>query len=188
MLFSLKLRAIVLLTVLMGFLVTSLFDTSEQVTLNVIPANSYKLISTPIENYQNAYVLPRGKAVLKNLSFPQSWLAPDSNDVLQLIFIIIYLIIIIFYLFKLNIIKPFARDISKSIKLLGYGIIVFKIVEIIRNQYYSKLILSKTGNDFILDYNNNSWLYALAFAMIFLWISKAYKKANELQKEVDLTI
>ena len=107
---------------------------------------------------------------------------------LQLIFILIYLSIIIFYLFKLNISKPFTKDISNSIKLFGYGFIIFKIVEIIRNQQYTSLILARTGNNFILDYNTNSWIYGLAFVIIFIWLSKAYKKANELQKEVDLTI
>ena len=54
--------------------------------------------------------------------------------------------------------------------------------------YTNKETALQAQNNFLLDYNDNSWLYALVISGIFLLISRAYKKANEIQKENDLTI
>jgi hypothetical protein len=186
---TIKFRVLLLLIVLIYFFISSFFNVPKEVFFNVTASNNYQLKNIPIKNYQNAYVLPQGKMTINNLTKFQRWIAPEisGNDVVQLFFIIVYLLIIAIWLFKLNIEKPFLADISKAIKLLGYGIIALSFIIYIRDGYFSKLISSYSTNEFSLPHNN-SLIYSLAISLVCNWLSKAYKKANKLEKENALTI
>lgn len=186
---TLKFRITLLTLLLLYFFVNSLFNIPEEVYFNVSATNNYQLKNIPIKKYQHAYVLPQGKMVMNNLNKFQRWVAPEinGNDVLQLFFIIIYLSIIAIWLYKLNIEKPFIKDISEAIKLLGYGILIFSFIIYIRDSYFSRLILVESIHEFSFK-PTNSWLYGLGISTICVWLSNAYKKANELQKEQNLTV
>lgn len=187
--FQMKFRIILLLLLLVYFFVSGIFNVPQQVFFNVSATANYQQKNIPLKNYQQAYVLPQGKMAMTNLSRFERWLAPEmnGNDSLQLFFVIAYLLIIALWLFKLNIDKPFLADISRALKLLGYGILIFSFIFYIRDLYFSKLIAAHSENEFSLHYTN-TWLYGLTSSAIFIWLSKAYKKANELQNEQDLTV
>jgi membrane-associated phospholipid phosphatase len=158
--------------------------------LNVTATDKYPLKYIPVKTYATSLVLPEGKIMIDHLSFFQIWIAPESNgnDILLLIFVLLYGLIIFVWLFKLNIQRIFIPDISKAIQLLGYGILVAYCILYLRDSYYNKLIMLRSNYEFSLRSGHNTFVFALAASGIFIYLSKAYKVANQLQKDQAFTI
>ncbi len=189
---STKKRLLIVLLLFLGFLIKSFIDVPENIQLNLVTNKNIPYKKIPSKYNPSKYSLPMGKATfeIEGFNYFQRWLAPKNYryNNLRLVLIIILLIIAWVYVYKNKIDTPVLNFTSVGIKLLVSGIILYSIINIILNGYYSGLVIKKTDHNFRLDYNHSNIILTIWLCLALIWISKMYKQVDVLEKENALTI
>jgi hypothetical protein len=189
---SIKKRLLTVSIILLYLLIKSFINVPENIQLNLV---TYKNIHPKqiLSKYNpSKYSLPMGKATFKieGFNYFQRWLAPTNYryDKLRLVLINILLIIVWVYVYKNKINTPNPNFSSLGIKLLAYGIILYSVINLFLDRYYSVLVSIVTENNFKLDYNDGYINQNIWLCVALIWMSKMYKQVDVLQKENALTI
>ena len=166
---------------------------TEGTTVSVKPAENGPYANRPVCDYEAGHVQLSGYFQITHPSFFQKLLLPDavhSIDLFFLLFMAIGSIIIILIVPKLQQQNLFRKDISNSIRLLGYLIMLHGILSIYRiTMYVPEQIEQLTNNEFTTSVPFPIFIWAeLYFSLVVLALGSMYKRGIQLQEEQDLTV
>ena len=189
MLLKYKIITSILLAITLVFLVKDLFSTNSLVFLHVRPTAQHLQNNIPLEKYGNQSIYLEGKMETRDLNFWQALLVPQegSANIIQYLFIILYLTSILVQLFKFNLQRLFANEVSNKIKLLGYGFLAYGIIDIFRSDYLNTVVKKLTNNNFELNQKSDS-IFIISAMSLLLIIGKLFERGREIQLENDLTV
>lgn len=180
---------IALLATFIAFAAT-IIEWKDDVAINVKSFPEKKIMLDSSINY-NVVLAP--KVELKNLNFFQAKMIQSSNsyfDTVNLFFYLIVISVTLFFSYKYSINNIFQHQFSNILKWTGIVIIAFLIIDYIRDFYTATLIIKQTKQ--LYFFNNNNYLIwfdiRLLIAIYLIWLHKAFKKAEKLQEEADLTV
>lgn len=163
------------------------------VTVSVRPDFNYPHPNTVISGYGSGNIKLTGEFEISKPTFTQRLLLPDSFfefDSLNCLLIIVLSVLVLRLLPYIHSSMLFQADISKRIKLIGFALIIFWIVDMLRIFFYTiPEISSLTNHQF--KYQKSGFMVVplpLWLGIIILWISSLFKKAFSLKQEQQLTI
>ncbi|MEO7531882.1 MAG: hypothetical protein ABIS69_10735 [Sediminibacterium sp.] len=169
------------------------FSESEGVTMQVIPVKNGKYHNKPVTIYSAGSVTVGGQFRIINPSLGERILLPNVStdlDMITLVFLSIMSIIIIIVTPKLQQQHLFRKNISDSIRVLGYLMILHGIINIYRTIVYSpRKIELLTNNEFTTQHGFPVIICAeLYFSLIVIALAGFYERGIKLQQEHDLTV
>lgn len=174
-------------------LIISQFPGSDNLHVRIKPVEFGAFSNKTITTYVTGTVQLNGELIL---SHPTIWQrvmftnAKTNLDIISLLFIAVISIIIIRITPKVFQSNLFRKDISRSIQLIGYLMILHAIVSIYRTMGYAPAEINRiTHNEFTSFITFPILIWAEAYtALIVIAIGSAYKRGIQLQQEQDLTV
>lgn len=169
------------------------YSNEKKLVVAVEPVETSLYFNKPITNYGVDSVLLKGQLEIVNPTFLQKMLIMDASpdyDMFTLIMTAIISIIIIRLLPKLHSRNLFRKDISASIRLLGYLLIFHAMVSYYRTIVYTPGEIGRITNNEFTNHRTFPVLICaeLYTAFLVIAIGSAFKKGIQLQQEQDLTV
>lgn len=167
---------------------------SEGISMPVKPSDNSPYKNQPVAHYTTGQVQIGGQFTIRYPTVSDRILLPNLStdlDMITLLFIAIASVIIILIVPKMHQQNLFRKDISNSIRLLGYLVIVHALLSIYRDVYYAPLrIEALTNAEFTSQHHSFPLLYIgeLYFSMIIIALAGFYQRGIKLQEEQDLTV
>ena len=169
-----------------------LLVTRENIHTAVVPVKE-TLSEKTVAFYGSDTIRLQGELIISNPTALQKVLLTDTTmdiDIISLIFMGVISIIIVRIIPKIYQQNLFRRDVSNSIKAIGYMMFLHVILRVLTNLWYAPgEIVRLTHNEFTTHRTFPVWLYAEGYtALLILAIGSAYKRGVLLQQEQDLTV
>jgi hypothetical protein len=169
------------------------FWNGNGITIPVKPVENGRFANQSIATYATGTVTLSGYFTITNPGVTEKILLPNQTtdvDLFTLLFLAIVSVIVILVTPKLFQQNLFRKDISNSIRLLGYLTIFHSTANILRTSYYAPLTIeSLTNNEFTTHRGFPITSYAeLYFALALIALAGVYKRGIKLQEEQDLTV
>jgi hypothetical protein len=167
---------------------------SEGISMPVKPSDNSPYQKQPVAAYTSGQVKMGGQFTILDPVIADRILLPNLStdlDMLTLFFIAVASIIIVLIVPKLQQQNLFRKDISNSIRLLGYLVVVHATLSIYRNIYYAPTrIEALTNKEFTAQHHSFPLLFIaeLYFSMIIIALAGLYQRGIKLQQEQDLTV
>lgn len=175
------------------FMVIGSLVSDTSISIPVSPTFDYPQYDTAITTYGNNLLKLSGNLEIKQPTIYQRLLLPQrfiEFDVLNSLLVISISVLILRLLPHIHSSVLFQTDISKSIRLIGFILIIFWLLDILRIFAYTLPEISRlTHHQFI--YHINSFMLAPVpfwLGITVLWIGRIYKNAFNLKQEQQLTI
>ncbi|WP_207492138.1 DUF2975 domain-containing protein [Aridibaculum aurantiacum] len=172
------------------FIVMALIDSSS-ISIPVRPPYNAENATT-LAAYSTATVYALGKLEIHQPSLLQRIVFPNFLSIFDVFRILFWLFLSIPLLLLVNTIdknSAFRDNAARYLRMTGFIMILFFILEPVRNAYLNQEVLALTEkrfrllHDFGFDNQLKLWIGLLA-----IWFSRSYKKATQLQAEQDLTV
>ena len=169
------------------------FSESKGITMPIVPRESGAYANRSIAIYEGSIIKLGGQLTISDPGFWERLLLPHvitDLDMLTLVFMALASIIIIWMAPKLQQQNLFRKDISNSIRLLGYLIMLHGILSLYRILVYGPgKIESLTHNQFTSQRGFPITVSAeLYFSLIVIALGSMYQRGVKLQQEQDLTV
>jgi hypothetical protein len=166
---------------------------TDGILLSVKPLPGSQFNDKPVANYAEGNVALGGQLTILNPGFIERAFLPDATtdiDSVTLLFLAAASVIIILVLPKVKQENLFRKDISTSIRLLGYLVMAHGIFSIYRIlEYAPKRIEAITNHEFTTIRSFPLMTMAeLYFSLIVIAVAGIYKRGIKLQEEQDLTV
>ncbi len=165
---------------------------NENIHVSVVPGKIGSYDSKTVVVYGRNAILLQGELIIANPTFLQKVLLTDTTtnlNIISLIIIGMLSIVIIRIIPKIYQHNLFRKDISASIRALGYIMIVHVWLMAFCAFYTPSIIEHLTHNAFTTHNTFPIWLAVEVYAAwIILAVASAFKRGLQLQKEQDLTV
>lgn len=165
----------------------------DSISVPVQPTFNFTNYDSSFAKYGENAIRLSGKLEIVHPTLTQKMLLPVSlleMDVLNCLLIITMAILILRLLPHIHSTVLFQKDISPAIRSIGFTLIIFWLLDLLRIFYFTIPEISRlTNNQFI--YQKNSFMFIPVpfwLGLAVLWIGKVYKNAFTLRKEQELTI
>ncbi len=167
--------------------------TTEDFIIYVEPLENTMFAHKDIIAYPAGNIELSGKLVLKNVTIADRILLSSVStkfDLFTMIFMVIGSVIIILIAPKLHQQNLFRKDISNTIRLLGYLIMLHGVLNTIRIvKYIPEKIEVLTNHQFTNTGTFPNIIWAeLYFSLVILALAGMYQRGIKLQEEYDLTV
>lgn len=190
--YRLQFISILLLLLLSVGMVKNIISNHRSAWLKVQPTGQYLQKNNPVAKYGQNNIYLEGKMELSGLNFWQCALIPTEGnpDIIQWLFLISYLLIIIYNIFRFDEKRFFAKELSNTITILANGILLYLFITFLQSQHLNNMVEHITNKDFELSNPApNLTSLALLFSMALLKIiARLFKRSHQLQLENDLTV
>lgn len=174
------------------FAVGGLFnDSAIQIPVKPQFLSSYK--DKVVASYSKGTVHINGEFQIDNPNLLQRLLLPDSLlefDILSNLLLITLAVIVLKLLPHVHSQKLFKTDISKTIGLFGWALMIFWLLDSLRIFFYTMpQIKILTKNEFMFA-RTGYLIFPIQFwlGIGILWVSRLYKNAFNIKQEQELTI
>jgi len=169
------------------------YSKKDSITVSTYPVENGPYFNHPVSTYPSGHVQLTGLLIISHPTVLQKILLPNADtgfDLFMLLFIVIGSIIIILIVPKLQQQTLFRKDISNSIRLLGYLIMLHGILSTYRTfKYIPDQIEYLTNNEFTGSSTFPIIMYAEFYvSLMVIALASLYKRGIKLQEEQDLTV
>ena len=167
--------------------------TEENITVSVEPIENSPYAHHQITAYASGKVQLSGQLIIQHTNLLERLLLSDANskfDFIALLFMAIGSVIIILIVPKLHQQNLFRKDISNSIRLSGYLLMLHGCLNIYRTLIYiPEKIELLTHHEFTSHRAFPILIGAeLYFSLVVLALAGMYQRGIKLQEELDLTV
>lgn len=167
--------------------------TEENITVSVEPIENSPYSHQQIAAYTSGKVQLSGQLIIQHTNLLERFLLSNANskfDFITLLFMAIGSVVIILIVPKLHQQNLFRKDISNSIRLLGYLLMLHGCLSIYRVLIYiPEKIELLTHHEFTSYRSFPIIVFAeLYFSLIVLVLAGMYQRGIKLQEELDLTV
>lgn len=174
-------------------MIIALMIGDDSISVPVQPGFNYPNYDSSFANYGENMIRLSGKLEITHPTLTQKILLPVSlleMDVLNCLLIITMSILVLRLLPHIHSSVLFQKDISPSIRAIGFALIIFWLLDLLRIFYFTvPEVIRLTNNQFI--YQKNSFMFIPVpfwLGLTVLWIGRVYKNAFRLKQEQQLTI
>ncbi len=179
--------------ILCVIMITALLMGEDSISVPVQPTFDFTNYDSSFARYGENTIRLSGKLEIVHPSLTQKMLMPVSlleMDVLNCLLIITMSILVLRLLPHIHSTVLFQKDISPSIRSIGFALIIFWLLDLLRIFYFTIPEISRlTNNQFIYQKNGFTFIpVPFWLGLTVLWISRVYKNAFTLKKEQELTI
>lgn len=180
--------------IIMGiFMIIGSLVSDTSISIPVSPTFDHPHYDTTITTYGNNSLKLTGKLEIKQPTIGQRLLLPQrfiEFDVLNSLLVICISVLILRLLPHIHSTVLFQTDVSKRIRLIGFALIIFWILNILRIFAYTLPEISRLTNNHFIYHINSFMLAPVPFwlGITVLWIGRIYKNAFNLKQEQQLTI